>query len=649
MSQRKVRGIRCSRLKLDAALASSDIPKKTQIALAEAIADAEELESVPKDLVSKMFRELPVDPQTIERVAKVLGVSAASLYLEDNDVTQESEAESSKSRKSRLVISSALLVLIVFVTSLFLIQKETTEDDNCYNRMTLGGTQSSQNSISVVIARLTGDQDNQAQLMLATRLASDQRLKGNLEVFTSCMEISFGDNKSIREQIISGHKKARQELKHYNAQLVIWGERYDDRVNLRFTSNGPEDQPKRLTLADKTIQTNEIDFSFTTRLDDEETLSGDIQLVILNMLSPIQENLVTLKEQLIDKYNYLGSWLKEAVISDTNLLQRISKSTNPNLYGLTLTQLCFRRRLLGDLEASDQEYQLADEACNEALEFISKEEAPIQWASIKGNLATLTTRRYLYAKTIEERVSILEQARAGFTEVEPIYARLANPNEAATFYQNYTAVYIRLAEVQPANALELLEKAQQLSIKSLSLGSADNNPLYYAQRLQNQCVLKYRIGAMKQSEETLLSAVDDCKAAKATISSKDHPAKAAMILNNLAVSYAIMAEVKKDPDAFQDAFQQALGSFDNAQQIYTKEQYPLNWGEVEINKAELKCKLSLVAKDKNWMGESRKSAEAALLIFVQKGVEPYQKYAENLISKIQLCNDLPIEDCQCSS
>ena len=53
---------------------------KTQVSLAERIADIEGLEAAPKDVVNRVFRELPVDVTTLDRVANALGVDAYSLY-----------------------------------------------------------------------------------------------------------------------------------------------------------------------------------------------------------------------------------------------------------------------------------------------------------------------------------------------------------------------------------------------------------------------------------------------------------------------------------------------------------------------------------------------------------------------------------------
>ncbi|RZV37242.1 MAG: hypothetical protein EX272_05810, partial [Chromatiales bacterium] len=77
-SGQRNRGIRASRAKLTHALTEAGL--KTQVALAERIADIESLETAPKDVVNRVFRELSVDLTTIERVARALGVEAHTLY-----------------------------------------------------------------------------------------------------------------------------------------------------------------------------------------------------------------------------------------------------------------------------------------------------------------------------------------------------------------------------------------------------------------------------------------------------------------------------------------------------------------------------------------------------------------------------------------
>jgi len=91
-SQRR-RGVTASRAKLTHALAEADL--KTQSALAERIADLEGLDAPPKDAVSRAFRELAVDLQTLQRIARAMNVEVYTLYktadeppLPEHDVTR---------------------------------------------------------------------------------------------------------------------------------------------------------------------------------------------------------------------------------------------------------------------------------------------------------------------------------------------------------------------------------------------------------------------------------------------------------------------------------------------------------------------------------------------------------------------------------
>lgn len=86
------RGVRASRQKLTRALTAAGF--KTQAALADRIADLEGLDAAPKDVVNRVFREQPVDPTTLERIARALGTEAYLLYLTADD--DETEAGGAK-------------------------------------------------------------------------------------------------------------------------------------------------------------------------------------------------------------------------------------------------------------------------------------------------------------------------------------------------------------------------------------------------------------------------------------------------------------------------------------------------------------------------------------------------------------------------
>jgi tetratricopeptide (TPR) repeat protein len=78
------RGVRASKVKLAAAMTKAGI--KTQAALAARIAEQEGLDEPPRQAVSKVLRERPVDLPTLMRVARALDTPVYSLYLTTQDV-----------------------------------------------------------------------------------------------------------------------------------------------------------------------------------------------------------------------------------------------------------------------------------------------------------------------------------------------------------------------------------------------------------------------------------------------------------------------------------------------------------------------------------------------------------------------------------
>ncbi len=108
------RGVRASRARLAHALTEAGL--RTQAALAERMADIEGLDSAPKDVVSRVFRELPVDPMTIERVARALEVEAYSLY-KTADEEEPAAAQTAAPRLSRarrgLPVAAAVAALAI--------------------------------------------------------------------------------------------------------------------------------------------------------------------------------------------------------------------------------------------------------------------------------------------------------------------------------------------------------------------------------------------------------------------------------------------------------------------------------------------------------------------------------------------------------
>jgi len=164
------RGIRASRARLTRAL--TDAGLRTQAALAERIADLEGLDSAPKDMVSRAFRELPVELQTLERIARALEVEAWTLYRSaDEEALPEPSAGSdarAAPRPAWLALSMILSMAALAGVGWLLMQRDSAPGDapsaSAPPPLTLGAA-------SLVVMPIGGDTDARLAHLLRDRLS----------------------------------------------------------------------------------------------------------------------------------------------------------------------------------------------------------------------------------------------------------------------------------------------------------------------------------------------------------------------------------------------------------------------------------------------------------------------------------------------
>ncbi|GAC33173.1 tetratricopeptide repeat protein [Paraglaciecola polaris] len=89
------RGIRASQQKLRTAQLAAGF--KSQAEVVDKVQSIEGLDKAPRSLVSRVFRGEPVDPLSIERVAKALNVEAWALYLDSAEVEKKHVSSSHES------------------------------------------------------------------------------------------------------------------------------------------------------------------------------------------------------------------------------------------------------------------------------------------------------------------------------------------------------------------------------------------------------------------------------------------------------------------------------------------------------------------------------------------------------------------------
>jgi hypothetical protein len=166
----------------------------------------------------------------------------------------------------------------------------------------------------------------------------------------------------------------------------------------------------------------------------------------------------------------------------------------------------------------------------------------------------------------------------------------------------------------------------------------------YATGKQNLCLIGNRLADRTGKPEFAKQASADCQEALQYMSANDEPQLWGTAQNNLAISYAIYAGLSKDPQALK----QAISEFTNAQAVFTQKRFPVNWAEVEVNLAELNCRLSLLTGEARYLDTSDEHSKAALKVFIANNVAKYSDYITRLMAKVKQCDRQNIAVCECS-
>ncbi len=120
--KKRKRGVKASRTKLEQALLNAGL--KTQAALALKIAEIEDTENVPKDLVNKVFREVSVSTASIARIARALDVapdtllaSRASKATSPSSTSEHSNDQTVPEQPQIVKYTPMIIGLLLIITS----------------------------------------------------------------------------------------------------------------------------------------------------------------------------------------------------------------------------------------------------------------------------------------------------------------------------------------------------------------------------------------------------------------------------------------------------------------------------------------------------------------------------------------------------
>ncbi|MEZ5561136.1 MAG: hypothetical protein R3E86_21655 [Pseudomonadales bacterium] len=675
MTDSRRRGVRASRIRLEQALAEAGLPRPTQAALAERIADQENLDAAPKDLVSRVFREQPVDPQSIERVARGLGVPAHTLYQTSADAAlngaddgpenprpeaasaaAETPAESpmetalpargSRPRRIGLVLL-ALSLLCVLLASLVLPgTRSSWQTLTCRLSSLTADQQIAPGHLGVLIARLDGDPQNQGQRFIADRFLEDPELSPFLSVITLCDGYSATGPGDRRAQLDAVRDRAQAELHRLGAHLLLWGERAGNLINLRLVSTRTDLSPQQVELNGKPVMIDERYLELPLDVARPQNTMPDLKRLALALMQLNEDALSAQRDNAISAYRGSTEWLKASIVSDRNLRSSIRPEVDPTRWALVNAQLCYKYRLLGDIAASEDDYQSAVQACEAVLDVRPRAEFPQEWAAVKTNLGSAWLRLYAYARTLELAVERLHHAEAEIQSAAESISRERSPQLWAVNRRTLGTIYIRLGELSDGpDASTLFDRGVAELQSALEVQRPEYQPLDWALTQQNICLAQYQHGARLGAAGAALvrEAMGHCEEAVRWLSPASAALSWGMVQNNLAASTAILAQLEGDANLLE----QAAEAFAQAQRVYTRKRVPVNWAEVEVNLGELNCNLALMRDEPARLADAERHTQEALRVFIEHGVARYQRHAERLLAALDACDREDLSSCRC--
>ncbi|MGH8127719.1 MAG: hypothetical protein ACRETC_05045 [Gammaproteobacteria bacterium] len=637
------RGVRASRASLSQALARAGL--KTQSALAERMADREGLDIPPRDLVSRVFREKPVDPLSLERVARALEVEAHTLYLSSTEVSTYSDpaveptSGLASPRKRRIFtpwrVAGGMLVILLIVIGVFWNLPATTPL-GCGISEFLHPPRVAKGRLGIVIARFANDPANAGQYFLANNFISDPRLDPYVSVLTTCHVLSLDGSGDFGLRRNSVREQGRELLRRIGARILLWGRVEGNRIEVRFISSRQGSTPVTIEIGGRPVPVEERRLQIPLLLSQSADSLPDIKKTALELMSLQTPKETQLRTQAMRSYTSSIDWLRASIVGSENLRRSINPRLDPQRWAAVNSDLCYNYRLLGEYDENVAEFHSAETACNNVLKVRPKAQYPRDWAQAEINLASVYVRLHLFAANREDSIKLLRKAETSLLAADTIVQRPFAPQLWAIVQRNLGIVYIRLGELATDGESErLFNKAITLTKTSLEVQNPAFQPLDWAITQQNICLAQHELGAHHGTAgiEQVKEAIGHCREALRWLSPEQSALDWAMVQNNLAISEAMLAQLQTD----KPNLEAAIGAFKQAQTVYTKKDLPVKWAMVETNLGELYCHTARLEHDRAAFEQAVAHTGEALEVFTIRKISRYRHYTERQIAAVKAC------------
>lgn len=452
--------------------------------------------------------------------------------------------------------------------------------------------------LSVLVAHLKGDKDNQVHDNILTLLAEFQgvqalRLDRTLQ----------GDDPDPQKANSEGHEQAKRILAQSGASILIWG---------RTMVQGGQTVPYLLITANN-AQTGGRQYGFQTAAAGFELpgilwkdLADILRLIVLtrsaealaaaghyqaDRLRPFVRQVQTLlahadhrpgwqaeglalvrfalahAQQTIGEQAGDSSALLDAITTYNQILAEWTRDRVPLDWATTQNNLGTALKALGERESDTERLEQAVKAFENALIELTRDRVPLDWAMTQNNLGT--ARRVLGER--ESNTTRLEEAVQAFENAKMVWTRDRAPLDWAATQNNLGNALTALGE--RGSGTEQLEQAVKAFENALMEYTRERVPLNWAGTQNNLGNALTTLGERASGTARLEQAIKAFESALMEWTRDRVPLDWARAQNNLGIALRALGERA----AGTERLEQAIQAFENALMERTRDRVPLDW------------------------------------------------------------------------
>ncbi|MES2739674.1 MAG: hypothetical protein V4754_01780 [Pseudomonadota bacterium] len=379
--------------------------------------------------------------------------------------------------------------------------------------------------MSIVLARLDNDKTGSHRRLIFDGLAS--KFNDEIEILLIDRTIETRDSDKPQQAILGGHERARELLKKINADVIIWGETFDDKIDSPIRVHWTTNDDVKLKKSNEKYSIDEKD------LDLPILFWSDLKDV-LGLLSYSQ----SLSLRFLD-----GGYVAEKMELFSRRVERLASSGK--IQGIQQIQLqlslALALRQIGAERGDAESLKKSISIYRQLDVYYSKEGQKIKWAKNQNLLG----RALGALGGIKKNRAYLEEAISCYENALTIYTFKAKPHEWSIISVRKASLYIVLEENQ--RKLGRLEEVVSITREALGQLSSDNDYIERSSALSTLSQALTMLGERDNDPEKLLAALFSFQAVLETIDVEKNPVAWGHAQGNLATALVRVARYENGP------------------------------------------------------------------------------------------------------